>query len=110
MSTSTRTAFRTGRSAAARSARARRHDPSPGAARHPLPAHAGRGATIALLPAWRGEGARRADEGRASVERDDPVFPELVEDQHRVRFADGADLDQRADVPRAVDAREDEAL
>ena len=45
-----------------------------------------------------------------SVKRDDAVTPELVENQHRVRLADRTDLDERSEVPLAVDAREHEAL
>jgi histidinol-phosphate aminotransferase len=41
------------------------HVPSPGAARHPLPASGARGDTCCPSPRMRGEGARRADEGRA---------------------------------------------
>src|SRR5437868_1526810 len=45
-----------------------------------------------------------------SVKGDDPLLPELVEDQQRVRLADGADLDERSDIPRSVDARQEESL
>nr|MDQ3281406.1 SDR family NAD(P)-dependent oxidoreductase [Acidobacteriota bacterium] len=63
------------------------HGPSPGASRHPLPASGARGnggagdaraggaasedtRQVSLLPAMRGEGARRADEGRFTLAED----------------------------------------
>src|SRR6185436_19485371 len=45
-----------------------------------------------------------------SIQGDDLVLPQLVKNQQRVGLSDRADLDQRADVPLAVDAAEDEAL
>jgi protein SCO1/2 len=41
-----------------------RRAPSPAASRHPLPAERGEGSHETLLPAVRGEGGRRPDEGR----------------------------------------------
>src|SRR5437660_12499789 len=46
----------------------------------------------------------------SSLERDDAILPELIENQHRVGLADRTDLQQRPDIPLAVDPREDEAF